>query len=74
MKIRKKSRLNCTGIHPFGVTSVVNADRLLRVFSPTFGAEKFGIVGNVYWGTIPALGVKSVNEGEKRPFVAIFPV
>ena len=58
----------------FWVTSVVNADRLLRVFSPTFGTEKFGIVGNVYWGTIPALGVKSVNEGEKRPFVAIFPV
>ena len=58
----------------FRETSVVNADRLLRVFSPTFGAEKFGIVGNVYWGTIPALGVKSVNKGEKHPFVAIFPV
>ena len=74
MKIRKKSRLNCTGMHPFGETSVVNADRLLRVFSPTFGAEKFGIVGNVYWGTIPALGANCVNAGEKSPFVAIFPV
>ena len=74
MKDSIRSRLNCTGMHPFGVTSVVNADRLFGGVMPTFGAEKFGIVGNVYWGTIPALGVKSVNEGEKRPFVAIFPV
>jgi hypothetical protein len=74
MKIRKKSRLNCTGMHPFGETSVVNADRLLRVFSPTFGAEKFGIVGNVYWGTIPALGVKCVNTRKKHPADAVFSV
>ena len=74
MKIREKSRLKCTGMQSFAATPDGNADRLLRVFSPTFGAEKFGIVGNVYRGTIPALGVKSVNEGEKRPFVAIFPV
>ena len=74
MKESIRSRLNYTGMYPLGVTADVNADRLLRVFSPAFGAEKFGIVGNVYWGTIPALGVKSVNEGEKRPFVAIFPV
>ena len=74
MKIRTNSRLNCTGMHPFGLTAVVNADRLFGGVLPTFGAEKFGIVGNVYWETIPALGVKSVNEGEKRPFVAIFPV
>ena len=74
MKNSIRSRLNYTGMYPLGLTAVVNADRLLRVFSPTFGAEKFGIVGNVYWGTIPALGANCVNAGEKSPFVAIFTV
>jgi hypothetical protein len=61
-------------MYPFGLTAVVNADRLLRVFSPTFGAEKLEIVGNVYWGTIPALGLKSMNRGKICPSPALFSV
>ena len=74
MKESIRSRLNYTGMYPFGLTAAVNADRLFGGVLPAFGAEKFGIVGNVYWGKIPALGGICVNEGEKRPFVAIFPV
>lgn len=74
MKNSIRSRLNYTGIHPFGLTADVNADRLFEGALPTFGAEKFGIVGNVYWGKIPALGLKSVNRGKIYHSPALFSV